>query len=396
MHTEEMNPRLLVLLLLPLIFINPLSLDLYLPALPHVRESLHTTASMAQWTLSIFILGFGTSQLFVGLLASKLGTGRILLVAVIIYTVATIGCVFSSSIYQLIFFRLVQAIMSGIVTVVSIALVRRILSGSEQNMKAYSWLLASASVSPIIAPSIGTQLMQFGGWQAIFIFLTLFSLFGLVVYYLKIKPIAANFAISEKAFSAYMTVCKSVEFWRYAMAGAMSMAITFSFFSIAPLLFMDCYQYSSAQFSLFFGAYGAFCMVGNLLGPTWAAYWGNLRGIAFAYYAIIFLAVLLWATTLLPAPPIAVAAIMSLINFFIGITFGPAMTGAMKPFKKIAEQAASIYGFQQYFIAFTLGTWMVCKEWLAPVHIALEILLISLFLLLFLFFTRGQNQSEQT
>lgn len=121
---SSININRLILLLIPIVLIGPLSMDMYLPAIPIMRDFFHVDNHSVQWTLSCFVLGFGISQLFVGFFSAKYGAGRCLIVALAIYCLGSIAASSSQSIEAIIVARLIQAVSACFTMVLAMALVR--------------------------------------------------------------------------------------------------------------------------------------------------------------------------------------------------------------------------------------------------------------------------------
>ncbi|MBN2038686.1 MAG: Bcr/CflA family efflux MFS transporter [Spirochaetes bacterium] len=145
----------------------PLSTDLYLPALPNMAGYFNAPVNLINLTLILFFLFFAVGTLFWGPLSDKYGRKPILLTGLAVFLLASIMCAVSANIYQLIAFRIIQAIASGAPTAVATALVKDIYEGHKRE----SVLVIVQSlvvISPIIAPSLGALILTFTAWRGIF------------------------------------------------------------------------------------------------------------------------------------------------------------------------------------------------------------------------------------
>lgn len=383
----------LILLLLPIVLIGPLSMDMYLPAIPEMRHAFHASQYLVQWTLSSFALGFGISQLMVGYFSAKFGSSRCLQMALIIYCLASIGANLSTSIEAIIIARFIQALGACFTMVLTMALVRHYTDSVDENIKAYSIFSAATALAPIFAPILGVGLIAyFGSWRIIFALLALLSFIGFVIF---VKSIRSNIQwqhTPESILGSYLMVIKSYTFWLYALYGAMGMTILFSFFSISPLILIEHNQFSTQQFSLVFGGYGLCFLVGNLAAPYWSKYKPGLYGQLLAYTIIIINCLIgLFIFSLQKQHLTYFLLVMFINNFLIGLTFGPALAGAMKLFKMQSEQASSIYGFQQFFFAFIVGTLIVKLNWISEIKYISALLFILVPINGWIYFNCNEN-----
>lgn len=160
----------LILLLGLLEAFGPLSMDLYMPALPELAATLRTTDALAQFTMSVCMLGLGAGQLFAGPLSDRFGRRPPLLIGVVVFTVFSAACALAPSIEWLLVFRALQGIGGAAGMVVTLAIARDLFSGAELS-KMLSWLALVGATAPIIAPVLGGQLTRVMDWRGIFLVL---------------------------------------------------------------------------------------------------------------------------------------------------------------------------------------------------------------------------------
>jgi MFS transporter, DHA1 family, multidrug resistance protein len=239
-----MNPkkRTIIIIILGLLSaIAPLSIDMYLPGFPAIAKNLNTSIEMVTYSLSSFFIGICIGQIICGPLLDRYGRKKPLYIGLLLYFVATLGCVFTNSIEILIALRFLQA-LGGCIGMVAPRAIIRDLFPVEESAKIFSYLILILGVSPIIAPTIGSYIIIHFGWQTIFIFLAVFAILLLVAvllwlpeskqpdktYSLKLKPILNSFKI----------VFKQPQFFIYAITGAISFAGFFAYLSGSPFVFM--------------------------------------------------------------------------------------------------------------------------------------------------------------
>ena len=165
-------PRWALALLLALLgMLGPFSIDTYIPAFSGIAGALQATPVQMQQTLSAYLFGFAFMNLFHGALADSFGRRPVVLWAIAVFTLASVGCALSQSIGSLVFFRALQGLCSGAGFVVSRAVIRDMFP-PEQAQKVMSQVTIYFGVAPAVAPVIGGWLFAHAGWHSIFWFLT--------------------------------------------------------------------------------------------------------------------------------------------------------------------------------------------------------------------------------
>lgn len=162
---------LVTLVLGGLTALPPLSMDMYLPALPAVTDSLHAPASTVQLTLTACLTGMALGQVVVGPMSDRWGRRRPLLLGMAVYVLATAICVFAPSAGLLIAFRLIQGLAGAAGIVIARAVVRDMYDGVAM-ARFFSTLMLISGVAPVIAPVIGGQVLRLTDWRGIFAVLT--------------------------------------------------------------------------------------------------------------------------------------------------------------------------------------------------------------------------------
>jgi DHA1 family bicyclomycin/chloramphenicol resistance-like MFS transporter len=180
----KLTPALLMLLALLSAF-TPLSIDMYLPALPAIVVELNSTTGDIQLTLSAFMLAFGFGQIFYGPAGDRFGRRPVILSGIAIYIVATVGCAFAAGAGHLVLLRFLEG-LSACGSVVLARTMVRDLAERDQAARAMSLIMACSSVAPMLAPLIGSQVLSLWGWRAIFWVLAGIGVVGLVFSALRL------------------------------------------------------------------------------------------------------------------------------------------------------------------------------------------------------------------
>jgi DHA1 family bicyclomycin/chloramphenicol resistance-like MFS transporter len=144
--------------------IAPLSIDIYLPALPMLRQALAADEAQTLLTLSAFFIGFGGGQLLFGPLSDRFGRKPLLIVGLIVYVAASIACASAGSMSAVIFWRFIQALGGSVVPTAVQAMVRD-LYDRNQSARVLSLNMVVTASAPVIAPLIGGQLLLWFDWR---------------------------------------------------------------------------------------------------------------------------------------------------------------------------------------------------------------------------------------
>src|SRR5687768_6936409 len=150
--------------------LGPFSIDAYLPAFAGIQDSLGATPLEIQQTLSAYLFAFGVMFLFHGALSDSFGRRPVIMVALVVYTAASVGAALTDSVHGLIFWRVVQGLSVGAGMVVGRAMIRD-LFGPEDAQRLMSLVTLFFGLAPAIAPVIGGWLFVALGWRSVFWFL---------------------------------------------------------------------------------------------------------------------------------------------------------------------------------------------------------------------------------
>jgi DHA1 family bicyclomycin/chloramphenicol resistance-like MFS transporter len=159
-------PARTVVVLGMLSMFGPLSLDLYLPALPELADDLNASASAAQLSITACLVGLAVGQLVAGPLSDRLGRRRPLIVGLVGFLLASVACALAPSAAVLVLLRFIQGLAGAAGLVISRAIARDLYSGRA--LMIFSRLILIAGLAPVIAPILGGQLSRIMSWRGIF------------------------------------------------------------------------------------------------------------------------------------------------------------------------------------------------------------------------------------
>lgn len=234
---------------------GPLSIDMYLPALPMIGRDLHAAESIVQLTLTACLGGLALGQIVSGPLSDMLGRRRPLLVGVGAYAIASIACGLAPSAPLLVAFRVLQGLSGAAGIVIARAVVRDMYTGAAA-ARYFSRLILIMGLAPILAPVLGAQLLRFTTWNGIFFALALISLLLLLGAALALPetlPLerrqASGFRNTVRTFGNLLQDSKFVGF---ALAGGLGFGAMFAYISGSPFVLQGIYHVSPQIFSLIF------------------------------------------------------------------------------------------------------------------------------------------------
>ena len=245
----------LILILGSLTALGPFSIDMYLPGFAGIAKDLNTTVANVAMTLSSYFIGISAGQLLYGPLLDRYGRKKPLFIGLLVYILASLGCVFVKDIDTFIGLRFIQAVGSCAATVASVSMVRDLFPVRDIP-KVFSLLMLVVGLSPMLAPTVGGYVTDAYGWHMVFLILMFIGIiilfaaqFGLPDSYtpdttisLKPKPILANFG----------SVLKEPQFYTYAFTGAIAFSGLFTYVAASPILFMDIFKVDAKTYGWIF------------------------------------------------------------------------------------------------------------------------------------------------
>ena len=264
----EKPPRraLLIPILACLTAFGPVSIDMYLPALPAIGGDLDADPAGVQLTLSAFFFGFGGGQLLYGPLADRFGRRRPLIGGLVLFIAASLGCALSRSLDALIAFRLLQALGGAAGPVLARAIVRD-LYDRDRAARVLSIMVLIMSLAPLFAPLLGGQVLGWLGWRAIFWALVVFGggcvagvLLGIPETLAVAKRLGGSAATMILGYAAPLFHRR---FLGYALGGALIFGGMFAYITGSPFVFITLYGVRPEHYGLLFGV--------NVLGVMLAA-----------------------------------------------------------------------------------------------------------------------------
>ncbi|MFE6894350.1 multidrug effflux MFS transporter [Streptomyces sp. NPDC057694] len=247
---------LVTLILGGLAAVPPLSMDMYLPALPEVTHSLGTSATNGQLTISACLTGMALGQLVIGPMSDKWGRRRPLLTGLVVYVLAATMCAFAPSAELLIALRLLQGLSGSAGIVIARAVVRDLYDGMRM-ARFFSSLLLISSVAPIIAPVLGGQILHFTNWRGIFALLAAIGVVLIALVWRRLPETLAPQRRQSGGFREALWIMRGLfadrVFTGYMLVNGFAYGTLFSYIAASPFVVQEIYGASPQMFSLLFG-----------------------------------------------------------------------------------------------------------------------------------------------
>ncbi len=242
----------------------PLTIDLYLPALPQMVEVFNTDRSMVNLTLSSYFVTYAIGLLFWGPLSEKFGRKPILLIGLAGYMVASILCAITNSIEQLIGARVFQAFAGSAITVIATAIVKDLYDGRERE-KIMATIMSLVIIAPMVAPVFGAFLLKIASWRMMFVTLAIFGAFASVLACCYRETLENKYQGSIfRSWGRMGVVMKNRSFVKLLVIFSIIPMALMGFLAAGSYIYIDHFGLTEQQFSYAF-AFNALCAS---FGPT--------------------------------------------------------------------------------------------------------------------------------
>jgi DHA1 family bicyclomycin/chloramphenicol resistance-like MFS transporter len=254
----------IILVLGALIALGPLTIDMYLPALPALGSDLGASESAVQLTLTGTLIGLGLGQLVIGPLADAYGRRKPLIAGTIVHIGASLLCLVAPNVAVLGVLRTLQGVGAAATMVVAMAVVRDLFSGKAA-ATILSRLMLVMGTAPILAPSIGAAVLLTGSWRGVFAVLAVLgaALLLVAIFLLKetLPPERRRTSEIRPVLRTYKMLVTDRQFVVLALVAALGMSALFSYVSGSSFVLQDTFGLSQLQFGLVF-AVGAVALIG--------------------------------------------------------------------------------------------------------------------------------------
>ena len=244
--------------------LSALVMNIFLPSLPHMAEYFGTSYAVMQLSVPLYLLASAILQLFIGPLSDNLGRRKVMLWSLVLFILATLGCILAPTTGVFLFFRVAQAIIATAM-VLSRAVLRDLYT-QDQAASKIGYVTMGTALVPMVAPAIGGAIEQYGDWHLTFWLMNGFAFAILVLVYFDMGETARISKTSILGqFRQYPELLRSPRFWGYAFAAAFCSGAFFAYLGGAPFVGSVVFELDPFWLGIYFGApaIGYFC--GNWL-----------------------------------------------------------------------------------------------------------------------------------
>lgn len=352
------KPHIAILIFLSAL--GPVALNIFLPSMPNLMDSLHTSYDVAQLTLTLYLLATAFSQLILGPLSDKYGRRPIILLGVGLYVIASLACALAMNIEQLIIGRIFQAAGACAGIVVTRAIVRD-LYDQQKATSILGYMTMVMAVAPMMSPIIGGYLDQWSSWRASFYLVSVFGCILFIISTLKLHETNRQLVSDMKLnniFSKYQQLLKKRQYMGYVLGVSFGSAVFFAFIAGAPFYATKVLGLLPSEYGFYFVMVSIGYMLGNFISGRFATRLPAKLMLDIACLLLIIgTGVLLYYSYSGFNHPSSLFIPMTLVACSNGIAIPNGMSGALSVEPKLAGTASGLAGFIQ--ISLGAGTTFV-------------------------------------
>ncbi|MEI9580553.1 Bcr/CflA family multidrug efflux MFS transporter [Enterobacter asburiae] len=358
MTTRPHSSFKIVFILGLLAMLMPLSIDMYLPALPVISAQFGVPAGSAQMTLSTYILGFALGQLFYGPMADSLGRKPVILGGTLVFAAAAVACALAQTIDHLIIMRFFHGLAAAAASVVINALMRDIYP-KEEFSRMMSFVMLVTTIAPLVAPMAGGAVLVWFSWHVIFWILALAALLASAMIFFFIDETLP--VERRQKFHIRTTIGNFASLFRhkrvlsYMLASGFSFAGMFSFLSAGPFVYIELNLVSPQHFGYYFALNIVFLFIMTIINSRFVRRVGALNmfraGLWIQFVMAIWLVVSAFLGVGFWALVVGVAAFVGCVS----MVSSNAMAVILDEFPHMAGTASSLAGTFRFGIGAIVG-----------------------------------------
>lgn len=349
-----------VVIIASIMALNPLAMDMMLPALPNIRSAFHIgDANRPQMVLSTFLIGFGVGQFVMGPLSDRFGRRPVLIGGMIVYCIASLLAIAAPSFETLLLARALQGLGTSATRVIATSIVRDCYAGRRMASVMSLAMMVFIAV-PVIAPSFGQAVLLLTQWRGIFIVLMLYGVVALIWSALRMPEtlppqLRRSLAVGE-VFDAFRQTVTNRQTLGYAVTAGGVLGSIFAFVFSAQQIFTDIYQLGH-YFPIAFASIAIGTAIAGFANSRFVDRLGMRvisHGALLGYVTVAAIMLVAAKLQMLPLP--LFMALGALMMFAFGLMISNFTALAMEPQGRIAGTASSLYGSITTLLGIAIGT----------------------------------------
>ncbi|MGH1465870.1 MAG: multidrug effflux MFS transporter [Cognatishimia sp.] len=334
---------------------SALTMNIFLPSLPSMAAYFETEYRIMQLSVAIYLGSSALLQIIIGPISDKVGRRPVILWGLVLFMLATLGCIFATNTAVFLAFRMAQAVMA-IGMVLSRAIVRDVFP-AEKAASRIGYVTMGMSIVPMVGPLFGGFIEQSFGWKGNF--WVLFAL-GALTFVICWRDVGETKSSSGKTlvaqFKEYPELLKSPRFWGYTLASAFSSGAFFAYLGGASFVGTELFGMSPAVLGSYFGAPALGYFFGNMttgivsarVGVNRMVLWGSIISSAGLTSSLLVFEFGLGS-------PLSFFGFMTLVGLGNGLVIPNATSGALSVRPHLAGTASGLTGAMMIGIGATLS-----------------------------------------
>ncbi|MCB1690715.1 MAG: multidrug effflux MFS transporter [Halioglobus sp.] len=351
MAHRQLHPdsRWLLALLAALVALGPLSVDVYLPAMPTMMTALGTDIRHMHLTLSTYLTGFALFHLACGPLADRFGRKPVLIGGTVLFVLACLGCSLSTTVEELLLFRFIQGVGACVGPTLARAVARDVF-GPTRAARALSLIAMLMALAPAVAPTMGSIMMLWLPWPSIFVFLAVYGVAMIVLIHVFLaESLPQRQSLHPLSIARnYAELLRSHMFITATVGSAFVYAGLLAYLSSSSFVYIDMLGVPVQYFGFVFLTSVAGYMSGSALSARMSLSFASEKTVLVGAALVAVSTIIMWVGAHLF--PRSITVLMLPMMFYstgMGLVLPNAMAVALRPFAHIAGTASALMGFIQ-------------------------------------------------
>ena len=355
MQQRTASDRRIILILGMLMTISPFAIDMYLPAFGQIADEMGTSATRISLSVASYFVGLAVGQLMYGPLLDRFGRKKPLYIGLSLFMVASLGCMQSGTVTELVTFRFFQALGGCVAWVAAATMVRDFFPVKEAS-RIFSLLILVLGLSPLVAPTAGGFVAVALGWRAIFLILLVLTglVMAVVILFLPAgrEPDKAVDLRPLPMIRTYLSILREPQFVTFTLAGSLAFAALFTYVSGSPVIFMELYGLEPQHYGILFAVISVGFIGASQLNILLTRYFRPDRIFSTVLPVQAVIGMLFVGVAFMGHPPVWLTILFIFLTMAcIGMLNPNASALALAPFTRNIGSASAMAGFTQITLA---------------------------------------------